>query len=51
MGQYWWMVKLGLWLVLGAAPALTKRLPKSIVLLIVLACGLGAAWLGLAKPF
>lgn len=51
MGQYWWMVKLGLWLVIGTAPALTKRLPKSAVLGITLAAATAAAWLGLAKPF
>jgi hypothetical protein len=34
MGQYWWMIKLGLWLFLGVAPVLAKRkvLPGSIVL-------------------
>ncbi|MBB5352233.1 hypothetical protein HNR46_002476 [Haloferula luteola] len=50
-GQYWWMAKMGLWLILGAAPALTKRLPKAAVLGIMLACGLAAAYLGLQKPF
>jgi asparagine N-glycosylation enzyme membrane subunit Stt3 len=53
MGQYWWMVKLGLWLFLGAAPALAKRgvLPRCVILTLCLAAGIFAAWLGLAKPF
>lgn len=51
MDQYWWMAKLVLWLILGAAPALTKRLPKNVVLGIAIACGMGAAYLGIAKPF
>jgi len=55
MGQYWWMVKLGLWLFLGAAPALAKRgvLPRWMLLTLCLAAGIFAAWLGVAvrKPF
>lgn len=53
MHQYWWMIKLGLWLFLGLAPALAKRkvLPSSVVLTLCLAAGVTAAWLGLAKPF
>ncbi len=53
MGQYWWMVKIGLWLFLGAAPALTKRkvLPASVTLVLCLAAAAAAAWFGLAKPF
>ncbi len=53
MGQYWWMIKLGLWLFIGAAPALAKRkiLPGSVVLVLCLAAAATAAWLGLAKPF
>lgn len=53
MGQYWWMVKMGLWLVLGIAPALVKRkvMPPSAVLAIAIACGVIAAYLGMAKPF
>lgn len=52
-GQYWWMVKLGLWLVLGICPALVKRkvLPASVVLIIAVACGMIATYLGLARPF
>lgn len=53
MGQYWWMVKLGLWLFLGIAPALSKRkvLPSSVVLVLCLAAAVAAAWLGIRKPF
>lgn len=53
MGQSWWMVKLGLWLFIGAAPALSKRklLPAPVVLGLCIAAGVAAAWLGLAKPF
>lgn len=53
MDQQWWMVKIGLWLFIGAAPALSKRklLPAPVVLVLTLAAAAGAAWLGLAKPF
>ena len=52
MDQHWWMVKIGLWLFIGAAPALSKRklLPAPVVLGLTLAAAAGAAWLGLAKP-
>lgn len=53
MGQYWWMVKLGLWLFLGAAPVLAKRklMPGPVVLALCIAAAGTAAWLGMAKPF
>jgi hypothetical protein len=53
MDQYWWMAKLGLWLILGITPALSKRkvLPAPAVLALAIACGIGAAYLGLKKPF
>jgi hypothetical protein len=53
MDQYWWMVKLGIWLFIGAAPALSKRqiLPSSVVLILCIASAIFAAWLGLTKPF
>lgn len=53
MHQSWWMIKLGLWLFIGLAPALAKRkvLPSSVVLVLCLAAGVAASWLGLAKPF
>lgn len=53
MGQSWWMIKLGLWLFIGLAPALAKRkvLPSGVVLVLCLAAAATAAWLGLAKPF
>lgn len=53
MDQSWWMIKLGLWLFIGAAPALAKRkvLPAWLVLVLCLVAAGAAAWLGLAKPF
>lgn len=57
MGQSWWMIKLGLWLFIGVAPALAKRkiLPASVVLVLCIAAATAAAtaaaWLGLTKPF
>lgn len=53
MGQSWWMIKLGLWLFIGAAPALSKRkvLPAPVVLVLCIAAAATAAWLGLRKPF
>lgn len=53
MGQSWWMIKIGLWLFIGAAPALAKRkvLPSSVVLVLCIAAAVAAAWLGLRKPF
>ena len=53
MDQQWWMVKMVIWLFLGAAPALAKRnkLPAPVLLGLCLAGGVFAAYLGLAKPF
>jgi hypothetical protein len=53
MDQGWWMVKTFLWLFIGAAPALARRklLPAWIVLTLCLLSGVGAAYLGLYKPF
>lgn len=53
MGQSWWMIKLGLWLFIGVAPALSKRkvLPSWVVLILCVAAAICAAWLGLKKPF
>lgn len=53
MNQYWWMAKLGIWLFIGAAPALASRkvLPAPVVFLLTLLAAIGAAWLGLRKPF
>lgn len=52
-GEYWWMVKVGLWLFIGVAPALSKRklLPAPVVLALCIAAGTAAAWLGIFKPF
>lgn len=53
MGEYWWMAKLGIWLFIGAAPALAKRkvLPAPVVLGLTVVAAAAAGWLGLAKPF
>ncbi|MEX1116541.1 MAG: hypothetical protein WEB53_14935 [Akkermansiaceae bacterium] len=53
MDQSWWMIKIGLWLFIGVAPALAKRkvLPAYVVLVLCIAAAVGAAWLGLRKPF
>ena len=53
MGESWWMIKLGLWLFIGAAPALAKRkmLPAPVVLVLCIVAATAAAWLGLTKPF
>lgn len=53
MGQSWWMIKLGLWLFIGAAPSLSKRkvLPSWLVLVLCIAAAGTAAWLGIRKPF
>jgi hypothetical protein len=53
MDQQWWMVKVAIWLFLGAAPALAKRkaLPTPALLGLCLLGGVTAAYLGLAKPF
>ena len=44
MDRYWWMVKLVLWLFIGAAPALSKRkvLPAPIVLTLCIAAAVAA---------
>lgn len=53
MKEYWWMAKLGIWLFIGAAPALSKRnvLPAWLVFVLCLAAAGFAAWLGMRKPF
>jgi hypothetical protein len=53
MDQYWWMVKLAIWVALGVAPALVKRkvMPAGAVLGLCLVLAAVAAYLGLAKPF
>lgn len=51
--QSWWIIKLVIWLFLGAAPVLAKRKVLPAPALIVISVGAAgfAAWLGLAKPF
>lgn len=53
MNQAWWMLKLGMWVFLGAAPVLARRkvLPAPVVFLLTLAAAGFAAWLGMVKPF
>ena len=53
MDQHWWQVKLVIWLVIGAAPALAKRkvMPPAAILSICVVLGAGAAYLAMAKPF
>lgn len=49
----WWHVKILLWLILGAAPAIARRrfLPPGALFGIFFAIGAFATFLGLAKPF
>jgi hypothetical protein len=53
LGQFWWVIKLAMWVFLGAAPVLAKRkvLPATLVLILCIAAAALAAWLGLRKPF
>jgi len=53
MDQYWWMVKIVIWLFIGLAPALAKKkvLPPSIVLALTIVAAGAAAYLGIYKPF
>ncbi|TAE77335.1 MAG: hypothetical protein EAZ65_02385 [Verrucomicrobia bacterium] len=52
MDQYWWMVKVVIWLFLGVAPVLAKRkvLPAPALLALCLIGGAVAAWLGMSLP-
>ena len=52
MDQYWWMVKVVIWLFLGVAPVLAKRkvLPAPALLALCLIGGVVAAWLGMSLP-
>lgn len=53
MDQHWWMAKTGIWLFLGAVPALIKRkaLPSGVILALTLFAGGAAAYFAMAKPF
>lgn len=53
MDQHWWMAKLGIWLFIGASPALVKRnvLPPWLGFTLCLVAAGFAAWLGYTKPF
>jgi hypothetical protein len=48
----WVFAKIAAWLLLGALPMMVKRgmLGRMSALVVVLAIGAGAAWLGLANP-
>ncbi len=52
MDQYWWMVKVVMWLFIGIAPLLAKRkvLHPMIVLALTIAAGVVAAWMGIYLP-
>ena len=49
----WALTKIACWVLLGAVPVLMRRgvLPRSMAILVVVAIGGTAAWLGIAKPF
>lgn len=51
MDQHWWMVKIVLWLFIGAAPVLARKkiLPPMVVMGLCVAAGAFAAYLGMAK--
>jgi hypothetical protein len=53
MELHYWKIKIVLWLFLGVAPVLSRRkvLPGYALLLLTLAIGILAAYLGLKKPF
>ena len=53
MDKYWWMAKLGIWLFIGVAPVLAKRkiLCPCVVFILTLVAAIGAACLGIYKPF
>lgn len=48
MDQHWWMAKIGIWIFIGASPALVKRhiLPPWLGFTLCLVAGGFAAWLG-----
>lgn len=52
MNESWWMIKFGLWAFLGISPTLAKRkaLPAPVVLILALAAGFSAAWIGFHHP-
>ena len=53
MELHYWKIKIVLWLFLGVAPVLARKekLPTVVLLLLTLAAGAGAAYLGLTKSF
>lgn len=53
MDDYWWMAKLGIWLFIGVAPVLAKKkiISPCVVFILTLIAAVGAAYLGIYKPF
>ncbi len=53
MELHYWKVKIILWLFLGVAPVLSRRqaLAHAALLILTLAAGILAAYLGIKKPF
>lgn len=51
MGEYWWMVKIAIWLFIGLAPALAKKkvLPPMVVLILTIIAAAAAGYLGVYK--
>ena len=53
MEVHYWKVKILLWIFLGVAPVLARRklLPMPVMLILTIAAGTYAAYLGIVKPF
>lgn len=51
MGEYWWMVKIVLWLFIGLAPLLAKKkvLPPMVIFTLTIIAAAAAAYLGIYK--
>jgi hypothetical protein len=51
MDVHYWKIKIVLWLFLGVAPVLARRklMPPAVLLLVTLAAGILAAYLGVTK--
>ena len=53
MELHYWKIKIVLWLFLGVVPVLARKktMPAPVLLLLTLATGIFAAYLGVMKPF
>lgn len=53
MELHYWKVKIVLWLFLGLVPVLARKktLPTAVLLVLTLATGVYAAYLGILKPY